>query len=129
MKKILATLFLIWLMFSNQGYAQTKVYRTAKGERYHKKECKIIVKKEVIELTIKKAKLRGYQACKVCKPVGKAKGKTSKKRAIQKKKSNKVKLKKSTSKKATASRCTATTQKGTRCKRRTKNSSGRCWQH
>ncbi len=129
MKALSITLLIIAISLSSSLTAQTKVYRTAKGERYHKKECKIIAKREMVELTIKKAKLRGYQACKVCKPVEKTKGKTSKKPVIEKKKSNKVKLKKSISKKATASRCTATTKKGTRCKRRTKNSSGRCWQH
>lgn len=30
---------------------------------------------------------------------------------------------------STAVRCSATTLKGARCKRRTKNISGRCWQH
>lgn len=124
MKKLLS--FIFFTVFIFQLAAQTKAYRTKKGEKYHKKECKIIAKSDVTALTIKKAKSRGYQACKVCKPVEKSK---DKKPTIKKKKSNKVKLKKSTTKKATASRCTATTKKGTRCKRRTKNASGRCWQH
>ena len=128
MKTLRIILLIIAISFTNNLIAQTKVYRTSKGEHYHKKECKIIAKSKVVELTIKKAKFRGYAACKVCKP--KAKVKTSKKKVItEKKKSNKVKYKKSTSKKSTASRCTGITKKGARCKRRTKNVSGRCWQH
>jgi hypothetical protein len=111
--------------FSFQVAAQTVVYTTKTGQKYHKENCRYL-KMSKNKTTIKNAKAKGYLACKVCVP--KEKGVKSK--AVSDRTTKKVTKKKHTlTKKSTASRCTARTQKGTQCKRRTKNASGRCWQH
>ena len=117
-------LFVAVLITSNTS-AQTEVFVTEQGKSYHKKECRFLPKSH-IETSIKRAKAKGYLACKVCVPKEKIKGT---KTVIKKKTAKKTKVKKSTSKKSYATRCTATTQKGAQCKRRTKNTSGKCWQH
>jgi hypothetical protein len=123
MKKwITLTLFFFFVGLQNtSGQAKKKeVYRTQKGEKYHKKDCRIIKDKAAFKVTLKEAKKKGLQACKVCKPL-------AKETVIQEKKSvNRTKIK---AKKKVATRCTGTTQKGTRCKRMTKNADGTCWQH
>lgn len=105
---------------------QTKVFVTKQGKSYHKKECRLLPKTH-IKTTIKRAKVKGYVPCKVCIP--KEKAKTSKANNSKKQRNKAVSKKKQPTKRSTVVRCSATTQKGTQCKRRTKNSSGKCWQH
>jgi hypothetical protein len=125
--KALKIILTIVILFSiHKTIAQTKVYVTEKGTRYHTKECRLLPKKR-IETVIKKAKVKGYSQCKVCVPKEVSQKKTSTVKKSTTKKTAKKKYR--NSKKSIASRCTATTQKGSRCKRRTKNASGRCWQH
>ena len=125
MKLLKITLLFVAILFSSTITAQTEVFVTKKGKSYHKKECRSLPKTH-ITTTIKRAKGKGYLACKICVP----KEKNNKSKLVSKKSLKKTSKKKSTStKKSTASRCTATTQKGSQCKRRTKNTSGRCWQH
>ncbi|MFD2568580.1 hypothetical protein [Pseudotenacibaculum haliotis] len=115
----LITLFI----FTSQIEAQTKkqeVYRTSKGEKYHKKDCTIIKKKDTLKIAIKEAKKKGLVACKVCHP-------DNGKKKVKKKKS--VSKKKTPSRRSMATRCTGITQRGTRCKRNTKSADGTCWQH
>ncbi|MFT5213127.1 MAG: hypothetical protein ACI9WV_000843 [Patiriisocius sp.] len=120
----LITLFILFA-FSFQVIAQTEVYVTKTGKKYHKENCRYL-KVSKNKTIIKKAKAKGYLACKVCVP--KEKGVKSK--AVSDRTTKKVTKKKYTStKKNIASRCRARTQKGTQCKRRTKNASGKCWQH
>jgi hypothetical protein len=123
MKLLKLKILIVTLIFAFQTNAQTQkeeFYRTKKGDKYHKKECITIKKKDTLKISLKDAKKKGLQACKVCKPSKKAP-------AIKKKKStNKVKV---NSKNQVSTRCTGITQKGARCKRRTKSSDGTCWQH
>jgi hypothetical protein len=125
MKALKLITFVILFAFSFQVTAQTEVFITKTGKKYHKEICRYL-KVSKNKTTIKKAKAKGYLACKVCVP----KEKGIKSKDVSNRATKKVIKKKYTStKKSTASRCTATTQKGTQCKRRTKNASGRCWQH
>ena len=124
MKGLKINILIITTIFAFQINAQNKqkeFYRTKKGEKFHKKECKTIKEKDTLKISLKEAKKKGLQACKVCTPLKK------KTPVIKERKStNKVKL---NSRKQLATRCTGTTQKGTRCKRRTKSADGTCWQH
>ncbi|WKD86423.1 hypothetical protein KCTC32516_01798 [Polaribacter huanghezhanensis] len=114
MKSLKIILLFITIIITGNVSAQTNVFITNQGKSYHKKDCRLLPEKH-IKTTIKKAKTKGYLACKVCVP--KVKGEQRK--VVSKK----------VTKKNIATRCIATTQKGTQCKRRTKNTSGRCWQH
>jgi hypothetical protein len=125
MKALNFFLLFVTIIITSNISAQTEVYVTKTGQKYHKEICRYL-KLSKNKTTIKKAKAKGYLACKVCVP----KEKGVKSRDVSKSGIKKVTKKKHTpTKKSTASRCTATTQKGTQCKRRTKNASGRCWQH
>ena len=46
---------------------ETVVYITKTGEKYHRRSCRYLSKSK-IKATLKKAKRRGYEPCKVCKP-------------------------------------------------------------
>lgn len=125
--KLARVIFLfISIGFISQVSAQT-VYTTKTGEKYHKDNCRFL-KYSKTKTTIKKARSLGYLACKICKPTESntnSSGNTVS--AINPKKNNTTPN--SSPKKAIATRCTGKTKKGLRCKRKTKNSNGRCYQH
>lgn len=123
MKFVRLIFFIISVVFISNVSAQT-VYTTKTGEKYHKSNCRYL-KYSKKETTIKKAKTLGYEACKVCKPI-ENKTKQESNTSSLKPKSNKTK---SSTKKAIALRCSGKTKKGLRCKRKTKNANGRCYQH
>jgi hypothetical protein len=94
------------------------VYITNTGEKYHRGTCHYLSKsKNAIEL--QEAINQGYGACKICKPPQTV----SKKAEVKEDKVSKP------GNNATSSQCSATTQKGSRCKRMTTSSNGKCWQH
>lgn len=103
--------------------AQT-VYTTKTGEKYHKSTCHYL-KYSKKEIKLDRAKALGYVACKVCKPTANNTKKKSNSTSLASKKVQKT----TTSKKLTATQCTGKTKSGKRCKRKTKNTSGRCYQH
>ncbi len=114
MKKILSFL----LLFVALNLSAQTVYVTNTGEKYHRGSCRYLAKSKItIELT--DAINQGYGACKVCAPPQSVSKKTE------------VKEEKVTdyNRNATSSQCTATTKKGSRCKRNTTSSNGKCWQH
>ena len=124
MKQLKLLLFVLSIAFSSNVLAQT-VYTTKTGEKYHKETCRYLKYSKKI-LTIDKAITLGYSACSVCKPT-KDNTKASSSSA-----SNAITPKaqsKTPSKKAIASQCTGKTKAGNRCKRRTKNTNGRCYHH
>ena len=124
MKTLRLFLFIISLVFAENVAAQT-VYVTKSGEKYHTANCRYL-KYSKKELKIKEAIDLGYVACKVCKP-------TSKKGKIINSTSNSLSSSSNQNttppKKATATQCTGKTKSGARCKRKTKNVNGRCYQH
>ncbi len=76
-------------------------------------------------MTLEKARSLGYVACLVCRPAKKniKKDKVSSHALTGKNKENTVR------EKSTATQCTGKTKAGSRCKRKTKNTNGRCYQH
>ena len=126
MKALKVLVFTISLVFSLNLSAQT-VYTTKTGEKYHKVNCGYL-KYSKKEITLKKAKELGYTACKVCKPTQKIENESqSTKNSLSSSKQQKTSQ--TTSIKVVATQCTGKTKSGNRCKRMTKNSSGKCYQH
>lgn len=118
--KIITTLFLLISAVHVSAQSKKKeVYRTKKGEHYHKKDCWVIKKRDTSSIPLATAIKRGLQPCRVCY------GNKKKNEIIKEKSTNKTKK----SSKSTSTRCTGITKKGTRCKRMTKSADGTCWQH
>ena len=69
-KKILFFWMLIFAFASFIcGTAVDIVYVTANGRKYHKKNCRVLMKsKEIIGITIVDAEKKGYEPCKICNP-------------------------------------------------------------
>jgi len=129
MNHLRVVLFIISVAFLSNVTAQS-VYTTKTGEKYHKSSCRYL-KYSKKEMTLKKALNYGYVACKVCKPT-----KTIKKVTLNANTSSKgttitprKKITTTSSKKSVAMQCSGKTKSGARCKRKTKSSSGKCYQH
>ena len=123
MKFLRLFLFIISIGFVPNVTAQT-VCITKTGEKYHTEDCRYL-KYSKKEIALEEAINLGYEACLVCKPNISA-GSKGKSQLTEVKKPSKTTT---SEKKVTASQCTGTTRSGSRCKRRTKNASGRCYQH
>ncbi|WP_422104648.1 hypothetical protein [Winogradskyella sp.] len=122
--KAFKTLVLFVTFAISYGVSAQTVYTTKTGEKYHKSNCHYLkYSKKAIKLD--KAKALGYTACKVCKPTASNTKETSNSLTSKKK----TKDKSVTTKKVTATQCTGETKSGKRCKRKTKNANGRCYQH
>jgi len=124
MKQLRLLVFILAIALSSNVLAQT-VYTTKTGEKYHKQTCRYL-KYSKKELTIDKAITLGYVACSVCKPT------KENTKASSDAEANAIASKaesKAPSKKAVATQCTGKTQAGKRCKRKTKNANGKCYQH
>lgn len=113
---------LFFFTFSNV-VSQT-VYTTKSGKKYHKSSCRYL-KYSRKQITIEKAKLTGYTACKVCKPTLANTNVTSE----QKKQFVDSPKRKKTKKRKTASQCRGKTKSGKRCSNKTKNANKRCYLH
>lgn len=116
-------LFLIFIGCVQTSLAQT-VYITKTGEKYHTENCRYLKysKKEII---LEQAINLGYKACSICDPVSSS-GEIE---SLISEPTEKTYTDEPSSQKATASQCTGKTKAGNRCKRMTKNASGRCYQH
>ena len=93
--------------------AQTAVYKTPSGEKYHLATCRM-VKNVSEQITVNQARELGLQPCKICNPAN-------------------IYLATSTSNKAqgqsTTVQCKGMTKAGTRCKHMTSIANGYCYQH
>lgn len=118
---ILSLLFLL----SGLTIQAQNVYVTKTGGKFHKETCRYL-KHSKKTITLEKALELGYEACFVCKPTKATGGATASKSDFS---SSNSLHSSSSNKKATATQCTGKTQSGRRCKRMTKNASGRCYQH
>lgn len=132
--------------------AQT-VYITRTGRKYHREECRYL-RYSSYAIPLSEALSRDYGACLVCTPPVKVTAAPlpenvhlsseekfrEKKTPGEKKQEEKaseatdnedgVKEEKVKEERViTSSQCTASTRSGARCKRRTTNANGRCWQH
>lgn len=116
MKGLLRTILLgLFLALSVTVYSQT-CYVTKTGSKYHMPSCSYL-KYSKIPHELSKATEAGYTACSQCKPT------KAKLQAV--KQTSPVKVIHTTS----AVQCRGKTKAGARCKRRTKNASGFCYQH
>ncbi|WP_281980335.1 hypothetical protein [Tenacibaculum mesophilum] len=113
-------LIIILIVYSSISTIAQTVYTTKTGEKYHKETCRYL-KYSKKEIDLKKAVEFGYQACKVCKPSSK----------VTKVQTNSINSNKSSSskKRSFAVQCSGKTKSGRRCRRKTKSSNGRCYQH
>lgn len=118
MKVLQIILIFTGIFFYSNTESDTKVYITKKAEKgakYHKKECKLL-SNTYTEITIKKAKEKGYLECKVCIP--------------KKPTFNKGNKKNSTSQNTTAIKyCSSIKKNGKTCRKKTRNPSGLCKAH
>ena len=121
MKILRLLLFILSITFSANITAQS-VYTTKTGKKYHKSTCGYL-RYSKKEITLKRALELNYSSCSVCKPPTKnveSQNSTKLDNPISKTSSN--------SKSTTQSvQCSGKTQSGVRCKRKTKNSDGRCY--
>ena len=124
MKSLKLFLFIILMAFATQVTAQ-KVYTTKTGEKYHKSSCKYL-KYSMKEYTLEEAIELGYEACSVCKPnkVNTVASSSSNANALSGNEQSTTQARSTT-----ATQCIGKTKAGKRCKRTTKNSNGRCYQH
>ena len=124
--KHLHYIVLILFLLSTTNVVSQTAYITKTGQKYHKANCKYL-KYSKKEIKIDRAIFLGYKACKVCKPTHKN---TKVSNSVDETISSKPTHKKAVSEKRSAAvQCSGKTKSGRRCKRKTKNSSGRCWQH
>ncbi|WP_370477222.1 hypothetical protein [Tamlana flava] len=121
---ILKSIFPVIIFIVGCTVNSQTVYTTKSGEKYHKSTCHYL-KYSKREITLEKAKELNYTACSVCKPS------TNKTKVTATAKASQTNLlpTRSIQKKTSATQCTGKTQAGKRCRRMTKNSSGRCYQH
>ena len=100
MKKALILSLFLFFGIALKGFSQT-VYASAKGEKYHTADCKL--SGDADGMTLEAAKKAKKGACGVCKPDQHLKDKVA--------------------------QCSGKTADGTRCKRMTFSSKGKCYQH
>jgi len=123
MMKHLKLLFLIIALTFISNISSQSVYTTKTGKKYHKATCSYL-KYSKSEITLEKAISLGYQACTVCKPTA-----NNTKNSATSATSNSISNSTTTTKTAIAVQCSGKTKSGARCKRKTTNSNGRCYQH
>lgn len=125
MKYLQIFLFLVFLSCTQNSPAQT-VYTTKTGEKYHNATCHYL-KNSKKEITLQQAIDFGYEPCSVCKPS--LNSKESQKINSLYSSQESANTSQQTATKVTATQCNGKTKSGQRCKRMTKNTSGRCYQH
>jgi hypothetical protein len=124
MKRKILFLVLFLTFLAINVFSQT-VYITKTGAKYHSEGCRYLSKSK-IAIDLSDAISRGYGACSVCKPVTKVSSSATPNTNITKPEV-KTPIKQTTN--SVSVQCSATTKAGARCKRMTKSSNGRCWQH
>lgn len=124
--KYLKLVFLLLFVFSLSCYGQDSVYVTKTGEKYHVETCTHL-RYSSIKKTLEEAIGLGYSACSVCKPSPRTNSTNTS--ALTPTKEKKVTTPATKPRSTYAVQCSGKTQSGRRCKRKTKNASGRCYQH
>jgi hypothetical protein len=126
-RKILFLALLLTFLVVNV-FSQT-VYITKTGAKYHTESCRYLSRSK-ISIDLADAIARGYGACSVCNPPTQVSSSTT-----TQTKSTKAEVKSTTNQSSSTNsqsvsvQCSATTKAGARCKRMTKSSNGKCWQH
>ena len=125
MKKLTKYLLLlaVLIVFLAKTADAQVVYITKTGTKYHEETCRYLSHSKY-PVSLVNAKERSYEPCKVCRPTTTV---TQEKVEIDK---TKIIDPPKTEKNAVAKQCSATAKTtGNRCRRMTKNVSGKCWQH
>ena len=127
MKSLKLLILFISFCFVSNTVAQ-RVYTTKTGEKYHKSNCRYL-KYSKKERKLEDAISLGYESCMVCK-ASLENPSNNKSNSISPSKSSRkmhsVSVKKTS---LTSRQCAGKTKSGNRCKRKTKSSNGRCYQH
>jgi hypothetical protein len=124
MKRRILFLVLFLTFLAVNVFSQT-VYITKTGAKYHSEGCRYLSKSK-IAIDLSDAITKGYGACSVCKPATKLSNSTTPNTNITEKEV-KTPIKQTTN--SGSVQCSAATKAGSRCKRTTTSSNGRCWQH
>lgn len=120
--KIFARILLFSLFLFSQSTSSQTVYKTPSGGKYHTPQCHY-VKNVSNAMSISRAIEMGLEACKQCKP-------NSNSQALGFSSSSSLGIKSNEAKGTAYSiQCKGLTQKGTRCKHKTRNKNGYCHQH
>ncbi len=118
-------LFILTLLAcTTQASEGQPVYTTKTGSKYHRGNCQYL-RNSKFEIELEEAQDLGYEPCRVCRPPSAILG-------VHERDSVESAFKAphaSPSQGMVATQCTAKTQTGSRCKRRTAHSTGKCWQH
>lgn len=99
--------------------AETTVYVTNTGEKYHSSSCRYLSKSRT-PMSLEEAVKAGYGPCSRCSAPSNGD------RKQQQEGNSKAESPSSATK---SNQCAATTKKGTHCKRKASSGSSYCWQH
>lgn len=126
MKKHLSFLVIIFFLLINQAVSQI-VYVTKSGKKFHTENCRYY-NNNAIAIDLSEAESKGYTPCKACKPLSSdiTTPPDSQTESFNDSDDSSISSSKHTNEKV---QCSALTKKGSRCKRMTKSSNGKCWQH
>lgn len=119
MKRQIYLIAFVFLLLTCSAFSQT-VYVTKSGKKYHNENCRYLTN-STVSIDLSDAISSGYSPCKVCKP--QHSDFTLPNESIDKDSDN---FKNESQENV---QCSATTKSGNRCKRLTKSSNGKCWQH
>lgn len=119
MKKQLLLLTVFFSLLFSNVFSQT-VYITKTGKKYHIESCRYLSKSSY-SINLSDAIARGYTACSICNPPLNSTTNTPSNSQIRQSTNNQTQ--------SVSVQCSAITKAGARCKRMTKSSNGKCWQH
>ena len=129
--RIILFSFVFSFIIGNTIDAQT-VYITKTGKKYHKGSCRYL-RSSKISISLEDAKAKGYTPCSVCKPPTKVLTENEEVKTAETIKvdtTNIIDKKEAVPVvKSVAVQCKGITKSGSRCKRKTTNANGYCWQH
>lgn len=129
--------FLLLACSTSSGAEAQTVYITRSGKKYHDAYCRYL-RQSKIEIQLKEAIARGYDACSACEPpTSEEEEKEAQPPSSEEGKSTRQaspspvapKEVKQTRTSSSSRQCTGTTKSGLRCKRMTTSANGRCYQH
>jgi hypothetical protein len=115
----LPTTIIVFVVSATVLAAETTVYVTKTGEKYHSGSCRYLSKSRT-PMSLDEAVKAGYGPCSRCSAP------SNQDRSKPPESDSKAE---STRSAPASSQCAATTKKGTRCKRKAASGSSYCWQH
>jgi hypothetical protein len=123
MKKLLPFLICLFILLGRNVQSQT-VYITKTGEKYHSEDCRYL-RKSSYAIKLSDAKAKGYTPCSVCNPPQSVCNTPTPVTSSPSSGSTTT----SSSSSSHSVQCSASTKAGSRCKRMTTSSNGKCSVH